>query len=100
MKGTAQMRKHYDSKFKAKIALEALKGEHTITELASKYGVHPNQISNWKKQFTENMSLVFDSPVKRAEKESEITRDDLLKEIGQLKVENEFLRKKYNKLFG
>ena len=94
------MRKSYDSKFKAKVALDALKGEHTITDLASKYEVHPNQISNWKKQFTENMSLVFDSPRKRAEKESEITRDDLLKEIGTLKVENEFLRKKYNKLFG
>ena len=46
------------------------------------------------------MSSAFDSPRKKAEKESEITRDDLLKEIGQLKVENEFLRKKYNKLFG
>ena len=100
MKGITQMRKSYDSKFKARVALEALKGEHTITELASKYEVHPNQVSNWKKQFTENMSLVFDSPAKRAEKESEITRDDLLKEIGQLKVENEFLRKKYRKLFG
>ena len=46
------------------------------------------------------MSSAFDSPRKKAEKESEITRDDLFKEIGQLKVENEFLRKKYNKLFG
>lgn len=94
------MRKSYDSKFKARIALEALKGEHTITELSSKYQVHANQISSWKKQFTENMSSVFDSPRQKAEKESEITRDDLLKEIGQLKVENEFLRKKYNKLLG
>ncbi len=94
------MRKSYGSKFKAKVALEALKGEHTITELASKFEVHPNQISNWKRQFVENMSFAFDSPRKKTEKESEITRDDLLREIGQLKVENEFLRKKYNKLFG
>ena len=87
------MRKHYDSKFKAKVALEALKGEHSTTELASMYQVHPNQISNWKKQFIENMATVFDRPRKKAEQESEITRDDLFMEIGQLKVGNEFLKK-------
>jgi len=94
------MRKHYDSKFKSKVALEALKGELSITELASRYQVHPNQISNWKRQFLENMNTVFDSPRKKAKQEAEITRDDLLKEIGQLKVENEFLKKKYKQLFG
>ena len=94
------MRKSYNSKFKAKVALEAIKGEFSITELASKYEVHPNQISNWKKQFLENMDTVFTSSRKKAEQEHEITRDDLLKEIGQLKVENVFLKKKYKQLFG
>ena len=78
--------------------LEAVKGEFSITELASKYEVHPNQISNWKKQFLKNISVVFDSSKKRAKEESEITRDDLLREIGQLKVDNEFLKKKYRQL--
>ena len=92
------MRKSYDSKFKAKVALEAVKGEFSITELASKYEVHPNQISNWKKQFLKNISVVFDNSKKGAKEESEITRDDLLREIGQLKVDNEFLKKKYRQL--
>ena len=100
LKGNGQMRKSYESKFKAKVALEAIKGEFSITELASKYEVHPNQISNWKKKFLENMDTVFNSSLKRSKEESEITRDDLLKEIGQLKVENVFLKKKYKQLFG
>ena len=91
------MRKSYDSKFKAKVALEAVKSEFSITELASKYEVHPNQISNWKKQFLKNISTVFDRS-KKSKEETEITRDDLLREIGQLKVDNEFLKKKYMQL--
>jgi len=87
------MRKSYDSKFKSKVALEAIKSEFSITELSSRYKVHPNQISNWKKQFLENMDTVFSSSRKKSNEESEITRDDLLKEIGQLKVENVFLKK-------
>jgi transposase len=94
------MRKSYDRKFKARVALEAIKGESSITELASKYKVHPNQISNWKKQFLENMDILFTSSRKKSKEEYEITRDDLLKEIGQLKVENVFLKKKYKQLYG
>ena len=94
------MRKSYNSKFKAKVALEAIKNEFSITELASKYEVHPNQNSNWKRQFLQNMDIVFSSSRKSSKEESEITRDDLLNEIGQLKVENVFLKKKYKQLFG
>jgi len=94
------MRKSYDSKFKARVALEAIKGEFSITELASKYAVHPNQISNWKRQFLEKMDTVFTSSRKKPQQEHEIPRDDLLKEIGQLKIENVFLKKKYKQLFG
>ena len=94
------MRKSYNSKFKAKVALEAIKNEFSITELASKYEVHPNQNSNWKRQFLQNMDIVFSSSRKSSKEESEITRDDLLKEIGQLKVENVFLKTKYKQLFG
>ena len=94
------MRKSYNSKFKAKVALEAIKNEFSITEFASKYEVHPNQNSNWKRQFLQNMDIVFSSSRKSSKEESEITRDDLLNEIGQLKVENVFLKKKYKQLFG
>ena len=94
------MRKSDDRKFKAKVVLEAIKGQSSITELASKYKVHPNQISNWKKQFLENMDILFTSSRKKSKEEYEITRDDLLKEIGQLKVENVFLKKKYKQLYG
>jgi len=72
------MRKSYNSRSKAKVALEAIKGEFSITELASKYEVHPNQISNWIKQFLQNMDTVFSSSRKKTAEESEITRDDLL----------------------
>lgn len=92
-------RKNYDSKFKAKVAFEAAKGEHSIAELSSKYGVHPNQIGNWKRQFLENMSSIFETSQKKSREDSEVTRDDLLKEIGQLKVDNEYLKKKYKQLF-
>ena len=94
------MRKSYNSKFKAKVALESIKGEFSITELSSKYEVHPNQISNWKRLFLQNMDTLFNGSRKKLDEESEITMDDLLKEIGQLKVENVFLKKKYKQLFG
>ena len=94
------MRKSYSSKFKAKVALEAIKGEYSIAELSSKHEVHSNQISNWKGIFLQNMDTLFNGSRKKTNEESEITRDDLLKEIGQLKVENVFLKKKYKQVFG
>jgi len=63
------MRKSYNSKFKAKVALEAIKGEFSIAELASKYEVHPNQISNWKKHFLKNMDAVFLSSRQKSKQE-------------------------------
>ena len=95
------MRKSYTSRFKAKVALEALKSENTISEIASKYEIHPNQVSAWKKQFLENMpSLFVDKRTQRAKKMKEDKTDELYKTIGQLKVENGFLRKKYKEIFG
>ena len=93
------MHKTYDKKFKRKVALEAIKEEKTLAEISSKYGVPSNRISIWKKEALLCLSDAFEKKSKSKKNEDEeITRDDLLKEIGQLKVENEFLKKKYNQL--
>mgnify|MGYP006306141307 FL=1 len=96
------MRKSYSKKFKAKVALEALREEKTLQELADKYEVHSNQISTWKKQLVEGAEQLFERPNKKSEEEkkAEKDRDIQLKTIGQLKVECDFLKKKYHELYG
>lgn len=95
------MRKRYSAEFKSRVALEAVKEESTINEIASKYEVHPNQVTNWKKIFLGNSSQLFvDKRTKKSRKEQEDKSDMLYKKIGQLEVENEFLRKKYKQIFG
>ncbi len=98
MKGNV-MQKVYDKKFKRKVALEAIKEESTIAEISSKYGVPSKRISIWKKDALSYLAEAFENKTKSKKKDNEeITRDDLLKEIGQLKMDNEFLKKKYNQL--
>jgi transposase-like protein len=87
-------RKRYDSTFKAKVVLESFKNEKTIAELASDYGVHPNQITQWRKQALEDLPTLFSSHQARKEKAHEEEKEELLKQIGQLKVEVEWLKKK------
>lgn len=95
------MRKRYDKEFKAKVALEALKGEKTMQELAITYSVHPNMIALWKRQILENASALFEKEGKnKAAEEASRQKDELFKQIGQLQVENEFLKKKYKQLYG
>ena len=95
------MRKRYDKEFKAKVSVEALKGEKTLQELAIIYSVHPNMIALWKKQLTENASTLFEKEGKdKATEEAERQKDELFKQIGQLQVENEFLKKKFKQLYG
>jgi len=86
-------RKHSDA-FKAKVALETAKEETTINEIASKYGIHPNLVSKWKKHFLENMSSVFSNGKKKPKDTDNVTKDELYKQIGQLKVELDWLKKK------
>ena len=80
--------------FKAKVAIEAIKGQKTLNELVSLYGVHPNQIVRWKKQATDEMSALFSGSTARKDKAEDELRSRLYQEIGQLKVEVDWLKKK------
>lgn len=93
------MKKSYDANFKAKVAIEAIKEDETLGVLSGKYGVHANCISEWKQAAIESINERFSKSSKK-KKEEEITRDDLLKEVGQLRMESEFLKKKYKQILG
>jgi len=88
------MRRRYDSAFKAKVALEANKGERTIAEIASECGVHPNQIVKWKKQLLEEAPEIFSRGRKHNKRKTEDLESELYKQIGKLKVELDWLKKK------
>jgi transposase-like protein len=94
------MRKQYSSEFKAKVALEAVKGELTLSELSQKYEVHPNMITKWKSQFIIEAPKLFVDKRRKENKSKEVSVDDLYKQIGVLQVERDFLRKKYKQVFG
>lgn len=89
-------RQSFSKDFKAKVTLEALREESTIQEIAVKYGIHPNQISQWKAQAIAGMTDIFERPNKKQEEE----KDSLLKTIGEQKVEIDFLKKKYKQIYG
>lgn len=92
---------HYSKEFKAKVAIEALRGEKTIQELSQIHGVHPNLIGQWKKHLIENASGTFDKNKDNHGKiETEKKMEALYSQIGMLQVEKEFLKKKYKQLFG
>ena len=88
----SKKRKHYSPEFKAKVALAAMKNEETVAELASRFGVHPTMINNWKRSLLEGAADLFDKGQK-AKKNHEAKVDELYKKIGQLEVENDFLSK-------
>ena len=88
------MRRNHNGAFKAKVALEAIKGEKTLAQLSSQYGIHPDQIRRWKKRLVEELPVIFSDKRQRAEKEREELESELYKQIGQLKVELEWLKKK------
>ena len=89
-----KIRKQYPPSFKAKVALEAVKEEKTSAELASEYGVHPSQIKKWKKIAADGIMELFTDRRQRRDKEKNLLIEELYREIGQLKVELDWLKKK------
>ncbi len=92
------MRKSHDAAFKAKVALEALKGDRTMAELSSEYGVHPNQIRQWRQKLVDELPGVFSDHRQKNDKEAEEVTSELYRQIGQLKVELDWLKKKSQQL--
>ncbi|WP_288715903.1 transposase [uncultured Treponema sp.] len=98
----AKKRQSFSKDFKAKVTLEALREESTIQEIAVKYGVHPNQISQWKAQAIAGMADLFERPNKKSEevRRQEEKESEYLKTIGEQKIELDYLKKKYRQLYG
>ena len=90
----ARKRRRHSNQFKFKVALEAAKGHKTLNEIASEYNLHPNQVSAWKKKLLEEGSTVFGGNAARQLREQEARETELYEQIGRLKMELEWLKKK------
>jgi transposase-like protein len=88
-------RRQHSAEFKAKVALEAIRGERTLNELATEYGVHPVQITQWKRLALEELPKIFSHRRGAKSKEEEALQSALYQQIGQLKVELDWLKKNY-----
>lgn len=91
-------KKQYSAEFKAKVALEAIRGLKTANEIAAEYGVHPTQIAQWKKQALDELPETFSSRRGQQSRSEEALIAALYQEIGQLKVELDWLKKKVGRL--
>jgi transposase len=92
-----ESRRKHSPAFKAKVALEALKGEETVAQLASRFGVHPSQIHKWKKEMEEGAAGIFGGDNNQKKKDDEALVMKLYQEIGQLKVEKDFLESRFSR---
>ena len=90
-------RKRYGAEFKAKVAIDAIKGELTISQLVAKHKVHQTMINAWKKQATDGLSTLFDKKPETGEKVREASIEKLHAKIGQLVVERDFLEKAFGR---
>ena len=94
----ARKRRRFSQQFKFKVALEALKGQETINEIASRYQVHPNLVRNWKRKLTESGAGVFERKQDQSKKDLEEKETELYEQIGRLKMELEWLKKKVTEI--
>ena len=92
----AKKPKKYDAKFKARVALEAIKGEMTMAELSSKYEIHHSLIHRWKKKLFDELPGIFIGNREQELKENSQKEEKLYQQIGRLSVELEWLKKKYD----
>ena len=86
-------RRQFSPQFKAKVAIEAIRGELTLAQIAKKYDVHPNMIANWKRLLTQEAACVFAKGPSAHDKTSEVEVKELHAKIGQLTIETDFLKK-------
>lgn len=93
-----QTRRKFDSAFKAKVALDAIRERETLSGLAVKYDLHPNQISQWKQEFLEKSAALFDHKLPASASVPEVDVDKLYAKIGELQMERDFLKKSLTKL--
>jgi transposase len=94
----SKKRKKFTAEFKTRVALDALTGEHTLSEPANKYGVHANQISKWKKQAKEQVAAGFVGKAQKVQQSDEALTKELHAKIGQLTVEKNFLQQAFVKI--
>ena len=87
-------RSRYSAELKAKVALEAIRGQKTVNEIASQYDVHPNQVGTWRKQAVGSLPEVFSNSKAKSHEEEQAKLDALYQQIGQLQVELSFLKKR------
>lgn len=87
-------RRNHSAQFKVKVALAVAKGQKTVAELSQEYKVHPTQIVQWKKQLMDSLPEIFSVRRKKEQQEQELLTNELYQQIGQLKVELDWLKKK------
>ena len=90
----SKQRKQYSADFKAKVALEAIKGQYTVNEIASRYSVHPNLVTQWKKLALAQLPELFSDRRTSVARDDQQLKERLYQQIGQLKVELDWLKKK------